>query len=240
MSSLQDGGDRYAAALWRLKRRGCLLALVGPVAEETAVRAIDRLLGAPVRERHRLILLTHPDAEDRWSERLPHTDVIDRRPAADGPTDADANANTNANGDSDRGATELRALRDRVEAAVDACRADGSLAAAEFRLVVDSVDALADRYGLPATVEFVTALADLVCEVRGMAAVRVRADEDHLREALAPTVDGRIELHDGTAGPRDAGVVSPVGPRAAPRAPDARPCQRIHLPDVGTSGWVPL
>lgn len=249
MASTNDRGDRYAAALWRLKRRGCLLALVGPVEEATAARAVDRLLGAPVRERRRLVVLAHPDAEDRWSHRLPHTDVIDRRPTTDGDGEGDADDERGAAPVADDGADvdDLDVLRERVEAAVEECRAEAPLATAEFRLIVDSVDAIADRHGVAAAVEFVTALTDLVCDVRGMAALRVRTADDRLRAALDDVVDGRIELRDGEgdagsgAGTGTERVVGPVRPSGPPTGPDGGgPQQRIHLPGVGTSGWVPL
>jgi hypothetical protein len=283
MTAGGDRVERFASTLRQLKRRGCLLLVTGRASDATVERAGDRFLGASIPERRRLVVLADPDAEDMWSDRLSTTDVVDwrRPPALDGgrrglgpgPTPI-TGSGPGPGGDAGAGGgpADLRALRGRIVDVVADCEAESRLDAAEFRVVVDSVDELVDREGTDAVVRFAAAVGAVVRGVHGIAALRVRRDDDRILEALDPIADARIEVRDGTPPVEGAaggvrldidhadhasdvgGIDRPVDGAPEPGADtgaggdgDAAgsalrytPQQRIHLPGVGTSDWLPL
>lgn len=203
----------FADALNDLKRRGCMLLVVGTGGNLAAV--CEKLRGDDGDERRRLYVRTGGRSA------RPETDVgvpsrtirygTDTRSAAATSTDAGAGA-------PDRVVdSELPDLQSAIDEAVAALEPDAGYDAAELRVCVDAADALLSRHADERVFQLLHALSGRMRETGGMCHVHlpVAYDDEHVA-LLGPLFDAIVEVRHGTE-------------------------QRWHLSDPEmTTDWVPL
>ncbi len=210
-------GDNLDVQLARLKQRGCNLLVTGTVADQVSATATRRLLGSPIENRTRVLVLTDTATGDIGT-RLPtgievsNPDVrlVDwcqhgRAAAADSSREGDHG---------DRSIEALRATLFDELGALDLA----NLAPAELRLSLDSVTSLLEQYETADVHRLLRLVTTFVRGAGGMGHVHVPIpDGDDRIEPIAPLFDARIEL-------RQRGATGGE--------------QRWHLPRYGSTEWV--
>lgn len=210
-------GGNLDVHLAQLKQRGCNLLVTGTVADHVTATATRRLLGSPVENRTRVIVLTDTTVEDVGTRLPTGVDVSDPEVRLIGWHRHGRAAATGSVPKSDREDRSIEALRATLFdelGAVDLA----DLAPAELRLSLDSVASLLERYEAADVHRLLRLVTGFVRGARGMGHVHCAVPDDDGRiEAIKPLFDARIELRQRGANGGE---------------------QRWHLPEYGSTEWV--
>lgn len=219
--------ETFSEALDDLKDRGSMVLLVGPVGNEAMYAGCRRFLGDElVEDRRRLFVMTdgqieHHQGAKATCKHQPPADAhaINYRTQARSVATATASDHTDIPAETVEG--DLDDLYEHIEDAVERLerRADG-FESGEFRLCLDSVDALLAHNDDEDVLEFVERVESLVHEHCGMAHVHLPVDFASAPvERFSSVFDAIVEVETGNNAFR----------------------QRWHLQDLGIStGWLKL
>jgi hypothetical protein len=225
-----------------LKRNGCNLLVTGNVGEEVSHKITRKLLGAPDISRTRILGLTNRDREDavdllpdgvRATDERVHfieydcgtrtaTAVDPPESASAAGADPAATDSGPASFDSDtaRVGSDLDDLRNAFCDAITTAKiANSGFESAELRISLLTLSHLVDQYDSAAVDRFVSAVADHVRGVSGMAHYHLPvADDSRTVRRFSSLFDARIEL----------------------RKKQGRPEQRLHFSDGVSTVWFGL
>ncbi|MFB6118528.1 hypothetical protein [Halosegnis sp.] len=206
-----DDAAAFTSALARLKREGSNLLVVG-TGEHAHAAVCHRLFGDDSQPRQRTYVSAGPSTSGPPTDatRISYT-TTSRSAAAANPAPASPEDDIDT----------LAALRSAIANAVAAAdRAAGGLAAAEFRLCLDSLYPLLEAHSQRELFRFLRAVTNEVAAVDGMAHYHLPlAYRDEPVQTVAPLFDGVVEVRVGPEGPQ----------------------QRWYVADIdGPTGWLPV
>lgn len=215
-----------AEALDRLKSRGCLVLVVGPVGDDAKYAGCRRLLGDELSMTRRRLFVTtdsdvtkHPGAKATCTHRsLADSRAINYRTPARSTTaqeamDALKIEETVVEGDLQRLSSEIAAALQKLDS-----RADG-LEPGELRVCIDDLGSIIANDDTVEVVEFVSELRQLVLSTGGMCHAHIP------RNIPGSPVDAILRYFD---------AILEVESRDECR-------QRWHIQDAGiTTGWLEL
>lgn len=190
---VESEGDavRFTRTLAALKREGSNVLVTGDDAGDAHRAACEELFGTPVIDRRRAVVSTtrggstgHGHAPDD-AERIEYSAAT--RSAAAASSDSDLVAGIER---------DLTSLGEAVgDAIAEADRAVGGLAAAQFRLCVDSLGPLLEAHEERAVFRFLHAVTNDVRAVDGMGHYHLPlAPDAETVRTLAPLFDAVVEL----------------------------------------------
>lgn len=197
--------ETFAEALDRLKARGCLVLVVGPVGDDAKYVGCRRLLGDELsRTRRRLFVTTdgsvtnHPGAKATCGHRAPaDSRAVTYSTTARGATSVDVSPSMIEENEVVDG--ELSELVSSVEDAVSALESRaGGFEPSELRVCIDDLDAIIATADERSIVEFTRELRELVLENRGMCHVHLSRDVPGApMDALVRYFDAVVEVESG-------------------------------------------